>query len=266
MRTPSVSRLSVGWRCSCLRPQRRLRYGTRDPRDPLEPMNRSIYQFNDHFDRVLLKPAAILYNTTVPPPVRGGVTNFFGNFRDVTTAVNNLLQAKFKCGGLRRRPRARQQHRRDLRRLRRRLPHRSAETYRGLRTDAGGLGHARRTLPRSADSRPEHGARQRRADRRLLHRSRVLSVQRSARNLYRVHHAHRERARRSARRRADLRGGGDRPLCVLARCLSAAPAQSDQRRTGPARRQRAGHARHRKTLKEMEEELDAEPPAPAKDR
>jgi phospholipid-binding lipoprotein MlaA len=68
----------------------------RDPRDPLEPMNRTVYQFNDHFDRVLLKPAAIVYNTAVPPPVRGGVSNFFGNFRDVTTAVNNLLQAKFK--------------------------------------------------------------------------------------------------------------------------------------------------------------------------
>jgi phospholipid-binding lipoprotein MlaA len=68
-----------------------------DPRDPLEPMNRGIYQFNDHFDRVLLKPAAILYHTTVPPPVRGGVTNFFSNFRDVTVAVNDLLQAKLKA-------------------------------------------------------------------------------------------------------------------------------------------------------------------------
>lgn len=66
----------------------------RDPRDPLEPMNRSIYQFNDHFDRVLLKPASILYSTITPPPVRGGVTNFFGNFHDVTTALNNALQGK----------------------------------------------------------------------------------------------------------------------------------------------------------------------------
>ena len=66
----------------------------RDPRDPLEPMNRSIYQFNDHFDRVILKPASILYSTVTPPPVRGGVTNFFGNFHDVTTALNNALQGK----------------------------------------------------------------------------------------------------------------------------------------------------------------------------
>jgi phospholipid-binding lipoprotein MlaA len=68
----------------------------RDPRDPLEKSNRVVYQFNEHFDRVLLKPAGILYNTVTPPPVRGGVSNFFGNFRDVTTTVNDLLQAKLK--------------------------------------------------------------------------------------------------------------------------------------------------------------------------
>jgi len=69
-----------------------------NPRDPLEPMNRSIYQFNEHFDRVFLKPAAIAYTTVTPPPVQGGITNFFGNFRDVTTGVNNLLQAKVSAG------------------------------------------------------------------------------------------------------------------------------------------------------------------------
>jgi phospholipid-binding lipoprotein MlaA len=67
-----------------------------DPRDPLESANRTVYQFNEHVDRVLLKPAATFYNTVTPPPVRGGVTNFFGNFRDVTTFINDLLQAKFK--------------------------------------------------------------------------------------------------------------------------------------------------------------------------
>jgi phospholipid-binding lipoprotein MlaA len=67
-----------------------------DPRDPLEQANRSVYQFNEHVDRVVLKPAATFYNTVTPPPVRGGVTNFFGNFRDVTTFINDLLQAKLK--------------------------------------------------------------------------------------------------------------------------------------------------------------------------
>jgi phospholipid-binding lipoprotein MlaA len=64
--------------------------------DPLEPLNRSVYGFNDAADRVVLKPLATVYTEVVPLPVRGGVTNFFGNFRDVTTAVNGLLQGKFK--------------------------------------------------------------------------------------------------------------------------------------------------------------------------
>jgi phospholipid-binding lipoprotein MlaA len=66
----------------------------RDPRDPLEPINRGVFKFNDALDRAVTKPVAQGYRAVVPPPVRGGITNFFGNFRDVTTAVNNLLQLK----------------------------------------------------------------------------------------------------------------------------------------------------------------------------
>jgi phospholipid-binding lipoprotein MlaA len=66
----------------------------RNPRDPLEPLNRSIYRFNEAVDKAVLKPVAKGYRAVVPTPVRGGVTNVFGNFRDVTSAVNNLLQLK----------------------------------------------------------------------------------------------------------------------------------------------------------------------------
>lgn len=69
---------------------------TKDPRDPLESVNRSVFSFNDTVDKVATKPVAKGYVAVVPPPVRGGVSNFFGNFRDVTTAVNNLLQGKVK--------------------------------------------------------------------------------------------------------------------------------------------------------------------------
>ncbi|HZP87241.1 MAG TPA: VacJ family lipoprotein [Burkholderiales bacterium] len=65
-----------------------------NPKDPLEPLNRRVYEFNQVVDRVALKPAAKGYKAAVPLPVRGGVNSFFGNFRDVTTAVNNLLQLK----------------------------------------------------------------------------------------------------------------------------------------------------------------------------
>lgn len=61
-------------------------------RDPWEPFNRSMYGFNEGLDRVLLKPTATLYRDTVPPLVRTGVSNFFGNLGDAWSAVNSLLQ------------------------------------------------------------------------------------------------------------------------------------------------------------------------------
>ena len=66
----------------------------RNPSDPLEPLNRKVFQFNDAVDKAVTRPVAQGYQAVVPPPLRGGITNFFGNFRDVTTAVNNLLQLK----------------------------------------------------------------------------------------------------------------------------------------------------------------------------
>jgi phospholipid-binding lipoprotein MlaA len=66
----------------------------RNPSDPLEPLNRKVFQFNETLDKAVTRPVAQGYQAIVPPPVRGGITNFFGNFRDVTTAVNNLLQLK----------------------------------------------------------------------------------------------------------------------------------------------------------------------------
>ena len=68
---------------------------TKNPRDPLEPINRAIYHVNDRLDNLLLKPAAIIYKGVVPELVRTGVTNFFSNLYDILTALNNLLQGKF---------------------------------------------------------------------------------------------------------------------------------------------------------------------------
>lgn len=64
------------------------------PRDPLEPFNRSVSRFNDAVDRAALRPAATLYTTVMPNPVRTGVSNFFGNLRDAWSAVNAALQLK----------------------------------------------------------------------------------------------------------------------------------------------------------------------------
>ncbi|MGE5465756.1 MAG: VacJ family lipoprotein [Methanocella sp.] len=65
-----------------------------NPRDPLEPLNRGIYSFNEHVDGLILKPAAELYRLLLPDFARTGVSNFFSNLNDVLVALNNLLQGK----------------------------------------------------------------------------------------------------------------------------------------------------------------------------
>jgi len=72
---------------------------TADPRDPLEPFNRGMYQFNDAVDRVALKPVATAYREVVPSPLRTGVTNFFANAQDGWSFVNNALQLKGQAAG-----------------------------------------------------------------------------------------------------------------------------------------------------------------------
>lgn len=65
-----------------------------DVRDPWEPMNRRIYQFNDAVDTVALKPAAELYVQVLPSVVRTGVSNFLGNLGDVWSMANSAMQLK----------------------------------------------------------------------------------------------------------------------------------------------------------------------------
>jgi phospholipid-binding lipoprotein MlaA len=62
--------------------------------DPLEPMNRVIFNINDTLDRNVGKPVAQAYVDVVPRLVRTGVSNVFGNISDAFSAVNNLLQGK----------------------------------------------------------------------------------------------------------------------------------------------------------------------------
>jgi len=70
--------------------------GGGNPRDPFEPFNRSVYEFNDKVDRYALKPVAQVYEKYVPEPVQLIVTSFLANLDDLYTGANNLLQAKPK--------------------------------------------------------------------------------------------------------------------------------------------------------------------------
>jgi phospholipid-binding lipoprotein MlaA len=69
--------------------------GTRNPADPLEPINRGIYKFNDGLDQAVIKPVAKGYRTMVPLSGRIMVSNFVSNLDDVLVTINDLLQLKF---------------------------------------------------------------------------------------------------------------------------------------------------------------------------
>ena len=67
--------------------------------DPLEPMNRAIFEFNEIVDDNVLKPIAKGYKYVTPDPVEVGISNFFSNIGEIGTITNDLLQLKFAQAG-----------------------------------------------------------------------------------------------------------------------------------------------------------------------
>lgn len=68
--------------------------------DPLEPLNRAVFAFNDKLYFWVLKPVSKGYSLVVPKPVRECAGNFFFNLRTPVRMVNSALQAKFARSGV----------------------------------------------------------------------------------------------------------------------------------------------------------------------
>ena len=64
--------------------------------DPLEPMNRVFFDFNQFLDTLLVRPAAELYRNVLPEPVRDSVRNFLRNLSSPVVFFNDLLQGEGK--------------------------------------------------------------------------------------------------------------------------------------------------------------------------
>lgn len=62
--------------------------------DPLEPMNRAIFQFNEVADKVVLRPLAIGYRTVLPRGARHAIRNFLNNLAAPVVLLNDLLQGE----------------------------------------------------------------------------------------------------------------------------------------------------------------------------
>jgi phospholipid-binding lipoprotein MlaA len=68
--------------------------------DPLEPLNRAFFHFNDKLYFWFVKPVATGYKKVVPETLRVGLRNFFSNLFMPARAINCLLQGKVEGFGI----------------------------------------------------------------------------------------------------------------------------------------------------------------------
>jgi phospholipid-binding lipoprotein MlaA len=68
--------------------------------DPIEPLNRALFVFNDKAYFWVMKPVARGYRAVVPEGLRLSVRNFFSNIAMPIRFVNNLLQGKIRNSGV----------------------------------------------------------------------------------------------------------------------------------------------------------------------
>ncbi len=65
-----------------------------DDIDPFITVNRSVYDFNEALDEIVIKPVTKSYDFVMPEFAKRGVTNFFNNLDDINVVLNDLLQLK----------------------------------------------------------------------------------------------------------------------------------------------------------------------------
>lgn len=67
-----------------------------EPSDPLEPINRTVWDFNwNYVDKYAIKPAAEFYVGYINEDIRDGLLNVAENLNEPASIINNLLQGKF---------------------------------------------------------------------------------------------------------------------------------------------------------------------------
>lgn len=68
--------------------------GVEEVNDPLESINRAIFDFNEVVQDAFLRPITRFYNDTVPATARQGVSNFINNLSTPVTLANDILQGE----------------------------------------------------------------------------------------------------------------------------------------------------------------------------
>ncbi|WP_341703651.1 VacJ family lipoprotein [Ferrovibrio sp.] len=67
--------------------------------DPLEPVNRALFELNQVIDNLLLKPVAFVYSIIVPVPVQTGIHNALVNLKTPVILANDLMQGELGRAG-----------------------------------------------------------------------------------------------------------------------------------------------------------------------
>ena len=67
---------------------------TSSPRDPYEKFNRTMFAFNQGFDKAAYRPVTRIYMMALPGTLRQDIGNAFDNVAEVTNLPNDLLQGK----------------------------------------------------------------------------------------------------------------------------------------------------------------------------
>jgi phospholipid-binding lipoprotein MlaA len=65
--------------------------------DPLEKMNRSVFERNMRFNHAVIYPAAKAYHNGVPEPVRNSIGNFVSNLNEPFVFANDALQLRLEA-------------------------------------------------------------------------------------------------------------------------------------------------------------------------
>jgi phospholipid-binding lipoprotein MlaA len=73
--------------------------GAAEVSDPIEPLNRATFVFNDKLYSWVFTPISKTYTTVLPSPVRQGIDNVYENIKFPVRFVNSSLQGNFKRAG-----------------------------------------------------------------------------------------------------------------------------------------------------------------------
>ena len=65
-----------------------------DVNDPIEPLNRVFFEFNEFFQGLLLRPVTEMYRLFIPKPVRTAIGNALDNLNSPIVLANDILQGE----------------------------------------------------------------------------------------------------------------------------------------------------------------------------